>query len=199
MKKLLVIISLIVLTAAACNKTTTNNSNTLPPSPQPSSDTQVYTNATYGFEFTYPKTMKFITPTYASLQDKIVEIQITKDEYSGTNFGDGAFSVSAQYAKSLMECLNLTPPENGDGFKTKITINGVDFYMTKSAGAGAGNFYESNVYRTVRSPGGACIEIMETIHTTNIGNYPEGTVTEVNKAEIQQKLDQILNSFSFSQ
>ncbi len=196
MKKLLVIVGLVALTAVACN-TTTNNSTPLP-SPQPTSETQVYTNSTYGFKFSYPKTMKFATPSYASLQDKIVEIQIGKDNYPGTNFGDGTFSVSAQSAKSRAECLALTPPENGDGFKTKTAINGTDFYMTKSTGAGAGNFYESTIYRTVRDIGGACIEIMETIHTTNIGNYPEGTVTEVNKTEIQHKLDQILNSFEFT-
>jgi hypothetical protein len=201
MKKLLLIVSLIALTAASCNKPASNDQthNTPPPPPPPATPTtQSYSNATYGFSFVYPTYMTFVTPTYASLQDKVTQVQIGKDQYPGTNFGDAAVSVSAQFAKDLAACLKLTPPENGDGFKTKASINGVDFYMTKSGGAGAGNLYESNVYRTVKSQNGACIEITETIHTSNIGNYPAGTVTEVNKADVQAKLDSVLQSFKFS-
>jgi len=199
MKKVMVLMGLLALTAAACNQSSNSNqsnNNTPPPSSTP--NTQTYTNSTYGFEFTYPTNLQFVTPTYSNLQDKIVQVQIPQSQYPGTNFGDAAVAVSAQNAKDLAACLKLTPPENGDGFKTKVTINGVDFYMTKSTGAAAGNLYESNIYRTVKSTNGACIEISETVHTSNIGNYPAGTVTEVNKSEIQSKLDSILQSFKFT-
>jgi len=141
--------------------------------------------------------MQVVTPTYGYLKDEVVQVQIPKSAYPGTNFDDAAISVSAQSAKSLNDCLALTPPEGSDGFKTKATINGVDFYMTNSNGAGAGNFYESKVYRTVKSPGGICIEISETIHTSNISNYPPGTVTEINQSDVQAKLDPIVQSFKF--
>jgi hypothetical protein len=206
MKKLFITLVVIMAVAASCNK---NNPPVTPPSPPPaqtppptppvSPTTQKYSNATYGFSFDYPVTAQFVTPSYPDLQDKIVQVQIGKDQYPNTNFGDAAFSVSAGAAKDLAACLKLSPPENGDGFKTKVTINGTDFYMTKSSGVGAGNLYESNIYRTVRSTGGACIELNETIHTSNIANYPAGTVTEVNKADVQTKLDTILNSFKFTQ
>jgi len=205
MKKLLIIASILALTAAACNKTQTNNDTNnnsgnsgLDQTQTQNSNLQTYTNSTYGFEFSYPTTMKFVTPTYANLQDKVVQVQIGQDQYPQTNFGDAAVSVSSQFASSLANCLKLSPPENGDGFKTKVTINGVDFYMTKSTGVGAGNIYDSNIYRTVKSTGGACIEINETIHTSNIANYPQGTVTEVNKDDVQAKLDQVLQSFKFT-
>lgn len=202
MKKLALLLLLVILVAASCNKTASNT--TPPPAPAPTPTppaaptSQTYSNATYGFEFDYPLYMQFVTPTYPSLQDKIVQVQISADQYPKTNFGDAAFSVSAQAAKDLAACLKLTPPENGDGFKTKITLDGVDFYMTKSSGAAAGNLYESSVYRTVKAPNGACLEITETIHTGNIGNYPVGSVTEVNKADVQARLDTILNSFKFT-
>jgi hypothetical protein len=202
MKKLIFIVAAVVLIAASCNKATpVDNSNqtgnnTPPPASVPT--TQTYTNATYGIQFEYPLYMTFVTPSYANLTDKIVQVQIPRTEYSGTNFGDAAISVSAGTAKTLADCLKLSPPENGDGFKTKVVINGVDFYMTKSTGVGAGNLYESNIYRTVKSPGGACIEINETIHTSNIGNYTPGTVTEVNKTAVQTKLDSVLQSFKFT-
>ena len=172
------------------------NQSHRPPSPTASS-TQTYSNATYGFSFAYPASMQVVTPTYGYLKDEVVQVQIPKSAYPGTNFDDAAISVSAQSAKSLNDCLALTPPEGSDGFKTKATINGVDFYMTNSNGAGAGNFYESKVYRTVKSPGGICIEISETIHTSNISNYPPGTVTESNQSDVQAKLDPIVQSFKF--
>ncbi len=186
------------------NKTTPETINppvtTPTPTPTPPTPTtQTYSNATYGFNIEYPLYMKFVTPNYANLQDKIVAIQIPREEYPKTNFGDAAISVSAQAASSLADCLKLAPPEGSDGFKTKVVINGVDFYMTKSSGVGAGNLYESNVYRTVKAPNGACIEIAATIHTSNIGNYPAGTVTEVNKPQITAKLDTVVNSFKFNQ
>lgn len=201
MKKLFIATFAILLVAAACNQSTpavTPPVQTPPPTPV-TPTTQTYNNATYGFQFEYPLSMNFVTPSYASLQDKIVQVQIGKNQHPNTNFGDASVAISAQSAKSLADCLKLTPPENGDGFKTKVKIDGADFFMTKSSGVGAGNLYESTVFRTIKSVGGACIEINQTIHTSNIGNYPAGTVTEVNKADVQAKLDAILNSFKFTQ
>jgi len=141
--------------------------------------------------------MRLVTPTYGNLKDEVVQVQIPKSAYPGTNFDDAAISVSAQHAKALNDCLALSPPEGSDGFKTKTTINGVDFYMTNSSGAGAGNFYDSKVYRTFRSRADTCIEISETIHTSNIDNYTPGSVTEVKQSDAQAKLDPIVQSFKF--
>jgi hypothetical protein len=200
MKKILIIAAVIALAAASCNNSQTPPPDQTPtPTPTPTAPAaQTYNNATYGFSFTYPDEWHFVTPTYASLQDQIVQVQLAGDQYPGTNFGDAAFTVSAQYAASLADCLKLSPPENGDGFKTPVVINGATFYKTASSGAGAGNFYESTVYRTVNAPNGACIELNETIHTSKIGNYPTGTVTEVDKTAVQARLDALLNSFQFS-
>lgn len=166
------------------------------PSTTPVSTLQIYKNGTYGFEFKYSPDMVFVTPVYASLQDKIVELSIPHDSYPKTNFGDAAFSVSASYSKSLAACLSQNPPENGDGFKTKTEINGQPFYMTSSTGAGAGNRYDATFYRTLIGTQ-TCVELGETIHTSNIGNYDPGTVTEVDKKVVQAKLDKILSSFTF--
>ena len=100
---------------------------------------QTYKNSTYGFEFQYPQGLNFVTPSYANLQDKITQLQIPQTDYPQTNLGDAAIAISASNAKSLSDCLSQNPPENSDGFKTKTSINGTDFYMTKSSGVGAGN------------------------------------------------------------
>jgi|GEM_PF-2795225 len=162
-------------------------------------DLQTYKNNSYGFSFMYPSALGFVIPSYPNLEDKIVQLQIPQSDYPRTNFGDAAFSVSAVYTKSLEACLAAAnTPENGDGFKSTKEINGLTYYYTKSAGAGAGNLYESTIYRVLVG-GQLCVELNETIHTGNIGNFPSGTVTEVDKSAVQTRLDDILNTFKFSE
>lgn len=196
MKKLFLVLAL-ALVAAGCNN---ESKQTLNPQPEPVQQTpkaQTYKNATYGFEFQYPADVGFVTPTYALLQDKIVQLNIAGTDYPKTNFVDAGFAVSAQYAKTLAECLALNAPENSDGFTSPTVINGVTFHFTKGSGAGAGNRYDSTIYRTLLG-NQTCIEINETIHTGNIGNYPAGTVTEVDSSKVQTRLDSMLNTFKFN-
>ncbi|MEI6835783.1 MAG: hypothetical protein WCK59_03035 [Candidatus Falkowbacteria bacterium] len=161
------------------------------------SNLQTYKNTAYSFEFKYPSTLGFVNPAYANLEEKIIQLQIPQTDYPKTNFGDAAFSISATYTKSLSECLSKNPPENSDGFKTKVQINGQEFYMTKGAGVGAGNLYESNNYRLLTKDK-TCLELNETIHTGNIANYTPGEVSEVNKNGVQTRLDEILKTFKLN-
>ncbi|MBU6447718.1 hypothetical protein KGQ24_02680 [Patescibacteria group bacterium] len=194
MKKIF-LAALIGLAAASCNQA--QNQNTAQNTGQTQQQLQTYKNGTYNFEFQYPADLTFVTPIYASLEDKIVQVQIPQSAYPKTNFGDAAFSVSAQYAANLQDCLKLNAPENADKFSTKVTINGIDFYMSQGTGAGAGNYYESRVYRALSS-GHMCVELNETLHTSNIYNYPPNTVTEVDKNAVWARLNQILNTFKFT-
>ncbi len=201
MKKLLIILPILALVAAGCNKADDSNTTPTPPDTTyqtpPAPTTATYSNATYNFQFDYPILAKFVSPTYTELSDKIVQVQIGADQYPKTNLADAAFAVSAQSAKTLDACLKLSAPENSDGFKTKTTVAGIDFYMTTTRGAAAGNLYEGKSYRAFIN-NGTCLELNETIHTGNIGNYPAGTVTEVDKTPVQAKLDIMLNSFEFT-
>jgi len=191
MKKTIIIASLLMV-AAGCNTAPTSTQNQQQTSSAP--QLQTYQNGTYGFEFQYPQNMVFVTPNYANLQDKIVEVSIPQTDYPKTNFGDAAFSVSASFARSLASCLAMNAPENGDGFKTKTQINGQTFYMSPGSGVGAGNLYESKIYRTL-SGNQTCIELNETLHTANIGNFPAGTVTAVDKNVVWSRLDAVLTTF----
>ncbi|HEX3099473.1 MAG TPA: hypothetical protein VHQ41_00685 [Patescibacteria group bacterium] len=201
MKKILFASAAIMLLAVGCNPTPnlfppatdnapTSNTNTTPPSSE-----QTYSNATYGLQFKYPATLQFVESNYALLDNKITSLGVSKADYANTNLGDASIDFSAVTATSLNACLAANPPENGDGFKTKKTINGTTFYMTKAGGAGAGNFYASNVYRAF-GKNNLCLEVNETIHTGNIGNYPAGTVTEVNSAAITSIFDKVLNTIT---
>jgi hypothetical protein len=192
MKKLTFIL-LILLLATGCNPKQKDTSS----EDVVTKGLQVYESTQYHFRFEFPEQMEFRTPSFSLLEDKMVEMGISQTEYPNTNFSEAVFSVSSAYVQSPADCFTLNAPENGDGFKTEKRINGVTYYMTESIGVGAGNIYESKVYRTLIKDM-TCFELNQTIHTTNVGNYPEGTVTEVNKAEIQSRLDKILNTFKFT-
>lgn len=175
------------------------------PTPQPTQtppaqippESQTYLNGTYGFKFTHPSNFVFVTPTYANLEDKIVQLQIDSKMYPKTNFGDANLAVSAVYAKSPDDCLAMNPPEGATGFKVKTLIKGFDFHKAKSSGAAAGNLYEATVYRGFFG-NQTCIELTEMIHTMNLANYQPGAVTEVDKKDVQKKLDDMLQSFEFT-
>lgn len=179
--------------AAAC---TNNSSQTNNPTPTPTPATKAtYKYAPYNFEFSYSNEWGFTQPAYANLDEKIVQIQIPQSAYPDTNFGDAAFSVSVGTATNLSQCLSLNAP-NTEGFKTTQNINGVSFSKAESTEPAAGNIYESHIYRALRN--NLCFELQETIHTGNIANYDPGTVSEVNKDAIWTKLDEVLNTFSFT-
>lgn len=157
---------------------------------------QNYKNSAYDFQFDYPATFALTDPNYGNLENKIVQVQLLSGAYPKTNFDDAAFTVSEKTAKSLNECLAMNEPEGGTGFKDTATVNGIKFYTTTGNGAGAGNFYETKIYRTFSSS--ECLEIVETIHTSNIENFDPGTVTEINKTPIQAELEKILSTFDFT-
>jgi membrane-bound inhibitor of C-type lysozyme len=112
-----------------------------------------------------------------------------------TNFGDARFVVGTSAdATAVKEC--LAPPQ-GNGVKsTKVTINGVAFQKLVFAGAGAGNFYDTTSYRTLRN--GQCYSVEYTIHSGNIGNYsPDQGIKAFNDAKIRSVLESIAQSFTF--
>jgi hypothetical protein len=158
---------------------------------------QVYKNSQYNLEFTYPTSFSFTSSSYGTLSDQIVQITLPKESYPKTNFDDAGFYVSSQFTKTLAQCLKANDIAS-TGFKETafVTINGEKFYTSTAIGAGAGNLYESKLYRTYRDH--FCFEVGETIHTSNIMNYPSGTVTEIDKKPIWNMLDGILQSFKFT-
>ncbi len=161
----------------------------------PVSNLQTYKNGSYNFQFQYPPEFSFVTPAgYSNLGpngEQIVQIQADNKNFPNTNLDDYAFTVSNQY--NYADCLKSVND------KTPLTqtqdINGVTVYKDTTTGAAAGNLYDSQIYRTIRD--NWCYELTLTVHTGNIGNYPTGTVTEVDKNKIFDILNGILSKFKF--
>ncbi len=63
--------------------------------------------------------------------------------------------------------------------------------------AGAGNFYDETVYALEGSK--PCLAIRYFIHSTNVANYPEGTVKQFDRAALVNMFDRIRSTFALAQ
>jgi len=115
-----------------------------------------------------------------------------------TNFSEATFTVGTSPDPSAVaECLTYNPSGGPATAPTKETINGTTYTVFHSSDAGAGNFYETTSYRTVRN--NQCYAVEYTIHSTNIHNYsPDQGITEFDKTAVTNVLDGIVHSFRFT-
>lgn len=73
-----------------------------------------------------------------------------------------------------------------------IPENGIHYSVATDSGAGAGSVYEETVYAIEGSV--PCTAVRYSIHSSNIGNYPQGTVREFDRAALIIAFDTIRQS-----
>jgi len=112
-----------------------------------------------------------------------------------TNFSEAKFVVGTSAdPEALSSCLLASEGEEKIGL---VEINGVSFSKFHFTGAGAGNFYDTMSYRTIKE--NQCYAAEYTVHSTNIGNYsPDQGVKEFNKEKVGQIMEGIVSTLSFS-
>ncbi|HYK92153.1 MAG TPA: hypothetical protein VE398_25550 [Acidobacteriota bacterium] len=118
-------------------------------------------------------------------------VALPNADYKGTNFSGAAFSVSIlETGKSERKCLG------GDrGPLHSEAINGVKFVVSWDAGAAAGHYMESYIYRDFRD--NVCYELDLNIASASIGAFDPGTVKEFDSGEVRERLRQVLDTFRF--
>ncbi len=114
-----------------------------------------------------------------------------------TNFADAKLTVGASGSNvAVAQCLK---PDASGGSYTGVattTIGGVPFSIFTSAGAGAGNFYETTSYRTLHA--GKCYAVEYTIHSAQIMNYPaQYNLRPFQKNTLTDVLDRMVGTFRF--
>ncbi len=159
-----------------------------------SGDMQHYTHATYNFYFDYPKEFQFNTPQIRFLDESLVGLALPRESYPNTNFSEGLVAVSSVLNSTDAQC--FVNPETKAALTKSETINGIRWYTDVIGGVGAGNIYNTHLYRTMND--GSCFEIAETVHTGNIGNYPEG-ITKVSEDDVFTRLHMVIKTFGFNQ
>lgn len=111
-----------------------------------------------------------------------------------TNFAEAYVAVSVSGdAKIVNSCFKASDQE-ALGLTDVRTINGIEFKTGNLSEAASGNIYKSRLYRAIYQD--LCYEIVLTVHTGNIHNYPAGEVVEFNNEEAFSVLEEILNTFS---
>ncbi|MEI6553856.1 MAG: hypothetical protein WCO09_04760 [bacterium] len=130
-------------------------------------------------------------------QNGIILAKVTapKTYMPNTNFSEAFLTVGRSADKTAIKTCT-TAATNGEVKAGTTTISGYMFAKVTANDAGAGNFYESVIYRGI--VGGNCYAIQYTIHSTNIGNYsPDQGITAFDKTKIQTDLENIVSSFKF--
>lgn len=126
-----------------------------------------------------------------------VNLAFPKDAFQTpkTNYGEAYLAISVGTDKlSLDGCYEN--PITGEQFSDTEVINGTMFHSGSIQDSAAGNIYDSKIYRVLVD--GRCLEIARTIHTSNISNYPAGTVTEFDQANAISVLDQMIGTLTIA-
>ena len=159
-----------------------------------------YSDSEFGFSFWYPagaEVRKENLEGYLSLAKAgLAGIFLPQELFVGTNLGEAAVIVgisTSPDAVSKCEQINTTNDEKDLG---PAMIGFASGHKFSAVGVGAGNIYESTIYRLVKNQN--CYEIVELLHSGNIYNYDPGTVEEFDKNKFLGILEKMVQSFVFS-
>ncbi len=161
--------------------------------------TNSFTNASSTFSVQYPMGWQADDQyqyTGVSAEKPIAGVKFTVPTTltTGTNLSADSY-VSIETLPRATSCvadiyvLDTVTPEN-------ITANGKTYSHVMVGGAGAGNLYEEHVYAI---PGSSpCTAVRYMIHSTQVANYPEGTVTEFDKTALIAEMDKIRDAVTLT-
>lgn len=125
----------------------------------------------------------------------VVGVYLPEALFQGTNLSEAAVLVGVSPdPEAIAKC--EVPVDTQEQARGTENIDGVTFSVFESTGAAAGNTYESRIFRTMRN--GSCYEIVEMLHSGNIGNYPERTVREFDKPKFSGILERAAQTFVFT-
>lgn len=174
-----------------------------------SGDTSIFTDATNLFSFSFPSKAGVVisggdgsyTQSWranATTSGMLLAKGTLLSSFEpNTNLAISSFTVGASSdPSSLSSCVVAT---NGEKAATSTaTINGVTYTVFTLGDAGAGNFYDTTSYRTVKD--NECYAIEYTIHSLNLGNFdPSQNITAFDKEKVRSVFDGMVQSFKFLQ
>lgn len=125
----------------------------------------------------------------------LAQVVVPPSFQPSTNFGDSRFQIGTSAdATAVKDC--LANPAGSTQQPVNVTINGVKYVKTVAGDAGAGNLYETTMYRTVRNS--QCYSVEYTIHSTQLANYPASAgITAFDHAKVQALFEGMVQSVRF--
>jgi membrane-bound inhibitor of C-type lysozyme len=156
---------------------------------------QVYATSTAGFSFRFPQgytvDSNYVYQAMGPGKDiPGVKFTIPSASTAGTNLSKDSY-ISVEWLPTTTTCSASRFLDQGSP-STTFSDAGVDYSVATTSGAGAGNIYDEAVFAI---PGTSpCTAIRYYIHSTQVGNYPAGTVTAFDKAAVTNEFDLIRRS-----
>ncbi|NTV22109.1 MAG: lysozyme inhibitor [Candidatus Yonathbacteria bacterium] len=145
-----------------------------------------------GGELGYTETWRQQTTTLGMV---LAKVSIPRTFEPDTNFSEAILTIGTSADPDAVKTC-VTDAGGAQVEKSQMTIGSTPFTVLSYSDAGAGNYYDTTSYRTVRD--GQCYAIEYTIHTTNIDNYPrESGITVFDRNKITAVLEGIVRSFIF--
>lgn len=161
----------------------------------PGTPNETYSNTQLSFSIEYPATANatssFSTGYLPLTQTPVVAIELPQSMFAGTNLSEAGVYIGATSSPAVIT--DCSQPLQGESATSTVTIGGQSFAVFTSTGAAAGNIYQEKAYRTIQN--GACLEIVELLHSGDIGNYPPGTVQQFDQAQFSDILDSIVQTY----
>jgi membrane-bound inhibitor of C-type lysozyme len=158
---------------------------------------KTFASSSLGYSVRYPEGYTLNTAYVNQTQGpgkniKGVQLVIPASMATGTNLSSDS-GVSIERLPGAASCTaDLFLGDTIVGSTTLVTDNGTEYSVAKSSGAGAGNLYNETVYAI---PGTSpCTAVRYFIHSTQLGNYPPGTVKAFDQVTLLQQFDGIRQS-----
>jgi len=154
---------------------------------------KVYSDGVVGFSIRYPADYSLnASYKYQALGPgkdiSGVKFTIPASLTTGTNLSSFDTGVSVEFIPAVQDCKASLFLGNTVNVQT-ITDNNIEYSFASTAQGAAGNIYEENVWAIMST--NPCIAVRYFIHSTNIGNYPTGSVVEFDKASLINQFDSI--------
>lgn len=164
-----------------------------------------YENQNFGFEISFSPDYLFnegansrynVGEFFIGSGQGIATVGLPEELYSGTNYFDAFLVVSVAneiMADSACRKIQREGDEQVSDLASSKIINGIMFYRGEMQGAAAGTFSQNVIYHAFAN--NICYEITLNLFQGNIGNYPEGTVEQIDENNIFGKLEAIFSTF----
>ena len=161
----------------------------------------MYRDPQYAFSIYYPSTALLTSDNIGGFlpltQSPVIGFSLNSDMFQGTNLGEAGVYIGATTSPGIVSsCVSPSSSAGETTATSSISIGGSQFSEFDSTGVGAGNIYEEKAFRTVEN--GACLEIVELLHSSQIANYPAGSVVAYDHAKFSGILDAMVGTFAFT-
>ena len=191
---LLIILALIVAITYSYNIFVNNKA------PETSNLNGYFYSDTKGFALRYPDNFRinesyFYTILKQGEEDKMIEgvkFSIPFEVATGTNLSSDSYISVEKIPNPINKCDANFFLNDDSKLIQVVTIDGREFSVASSTGAGAGNRYEETIFATKAES--SCIGVRYFIHSTVFENYPDGSINKFNKDELIDTFNKIRDS-----